>query len=152
MAELFDISCLYSTPQWHKVSEDAYALWEPQPNDIPEDKLTDIISRLTGNRVVLGQHYFVPHPSGPGAPVPKFDFTSALFKGNPNAYAVMLKADNLTAPTGPADVDWLLLNKTSGELADQVFRVETKAGQPPVSVRPDTRTAVVLDSDQPTLV
>ena len=67
----------------------------------------------------------------------KWDFTSASFAGNPNAFVVGAKTGDVPAPEDPAvNVDWLSLNKldNEGELADEIFRVVTRGGQPPSSV------------------
>lgn len=86
--------------------------------------------------VVLGQHYFITNPLTGSGLSPKWDFTSAIEKGHPNAFIVGAKAGDIAAPTNPGtNVDWLMLNGVQGDLASQVFRVETRGGQPPASVR-----------------
>jgi len=62
-----------------------------------------------------------------------WDFRADAFAGNPNAYVVASEVGGIPAPTGTGDVDWLSLVGLQGELATQVFRVETKSGQPPSS-------------------
>jgi hypothetical protein len=47
---------------------------------------------------------------------------------------IAAKAGGMPAPTGAKDVDWLLLNSVQGKLATQVYRVDTRSGQPPASV------------------
>ena len=44
------------------------------------------------------------------------------------------KVGDLPAPTGPSDIDWLQVKNVQGELATTLYRVDTKAGQPPSSV------------------
>ena len=55
-------------------------------------------------------------------------------KGNPNAFVLANKTGDVPAPTGSQDVDWLQLTGAEGSLAKTVFRLNTKAGQPPSSV------------------
>jgi len=133
VAELFDISCLYGTPEFSKVQDDSYTLWSEAPSSLTAQ---DVISDLGCKPPVLGQHYFVPNPNpAPGSPAisPKWDFTSGAEKGNSNAFVIAAKVGDIPAPTGKDDVDWLQLKKVQGELADSVYRVATKAGQPPAS-------------------
>ncbi|KAI0262544.1 hypothetical protein BC834DRAFT_828732 [Gloeopeniophorella convolvens] len=133
VAELFDISCLFNTPEFDKIQVDAFNLWSKFPSNKPSTEELIALLRALGNFDVLGQHYFIANSAG--ALSPKFDFTSSgKTAGNPNAFVVAAKAGDIPAPTGSADVDWLMLNATSGELAKQVFRVNTKGGQPPASV------------------
>jgi hypothetical protein len=93
---------------------------------------------LGHNPIVLGQHYFVANGTDPatGGPAisPVWDFTSDAERGNPEAYVIAAVVGDIPAPTGKDDVDWLQLKKVEGELADTVYRVDTKGGQPPTSV------------------
>jgi len=94
--------------------------------------IQDVIETMKGCRIVLGQHFFLAGSGNPPQLEPVWDFRASI-KGDPNAFVVASVIGDLKAPTGPGDVDWLELNKVSGDLADFVFRVETKAGQPPAS-------------------
>ena len=97
----------------------------------------DVIKKLNHDPKVLGQHYFVPNPkpaAGSPAVSPVWDFTSDSEKGNPDAFVLAAKAGDIPAPTGKNDVDWLQLKNVEGELADTVYRTDTKGGQPPASV------------------
>ena len=97
----------------------------------------DIIKTLKalGLSTVLGQHYFINNPSGAAGVVPKWDFTSASLKGNANAFVIGARTGDIPAPTNPTvNIDWLSLQNSTGDLATQVFRVETRGGQPPTSV------------------
>lgn len=87
-----------------------------------------------GCNPLLGAHYFVTSPSGTGLS-PVWDFRGASAKGNPNAFVLAAKVGDLPAPTGSQDVDWLQLKNVTGELATSIYRVNTKGGQPPASVR-----------------
>jgi len=132
VAELFDISCLYGSPEFSKIQDDSYTLWFDAPSSVTAQ---DVISKLGSKPPVLGQHYFVPNPNpAPGSPAisPKWDFTSGAEKGNPEAFVIAAKVGDLPAPS-KQDVDWLQLKKVQGELADTVYRVATKAGTPPAS-------------------
>jgi len=134
IAELFDVSCLVPTPLWSDLPDAAFSAW----SELSNITILEIIAalRALGSPGVLGQHYFVPSATG-GAPSPKFDFTSGgVLKPNPDAYVISAKAGDIPSPTSPTDVDWLVLNAVQGELADQVFRVDTRGGQPPSSCTP----------------
>ena len=93
---------------------------------------------------VLGQHYFIPNPITGSGLSPKWDFTSAALAGNANAFVVGAKTGDVPAPTGASDVDWLSLKNVQGELATQIFRVATKGGQPPSSVRSGNLGSMIL--------
>ncbi|KAF7336172.1 malate dehydrogenase [Mycena venus] len=131
VAQLFDASCLYDSPEFSSLQEIAYTMWKYAP---PTASISQVIEYLQPFHAsfVLGQHYFVPSPSGPGVS-PKWDFSSAALAGHPDAYVLAAKAGDIPAPTGPPNVDWLSLNKVEGNLATQVFRVNTVGGLPPAS-------------------
>jgi hypothetical protein len=78
-------------------------------------------------------HFFVTSPSGTGLS-PEWDFTSVT--GNPNDFVIGAKVGDIPDPTGdPAfNIDWLALNAVEGQLASQIFRIDTVGGQPPASV------------------
>jgi len=132
VAELFDISCLHGKPEFHTIQNHLYEKWLKAPNSLTIHK---VIKDLGGSSKVLGQHYFIdnPHKSKKGAHaiVPKWDFTSASHKGNAEAYVIGDKVKDVSVDK--ADVDWLSLKGTKGHLADTIYRVDTKAGQPPAS-------------------
>jgi hypothetical protein len=120
---LFDISCLYGTAEFDKVQDDAYEIWQN----------CDPYELHHGLKIPLvGHHYFI---SDNGTLRPKFDFTSTgPTQGNPDAFVVATKAVDVPAPNRVQDVDWLELTAVSGKFADEVFRVDTKGGQPPTNV------------------
>ena len=105
----------------------------------------ELIDEMGRKPFVLGQHYFVVNPTPGGANVPKFDFTSGRLAGDSQAFAVLAKAGDIAAPTGSSDVDWLMLNKTSGELANQIFRVNTVAGTDSASVSSVVNFEIFVD-------
>lgn len=88
----------------------------------------------------IGQHYYVPNSNGTGLS-PKWDFTSSAFNGNPNAFVVAAKVNQTTAPgpNGPQNVAWVSLKRITGELAQEVYRTDTRLGQPPANVSPSHR-------------
>ena len=134
VAELFDISCLYSTHLFTTIQDDAFNIWQHAP---PSLTAQEVINKLNRQPTVLGQHYFVPNANttaGNPALSPKWDFTSNAEKGNAQAFFIGAKVGDLPAPTGKGDVDWLQLKNVAGKLADTVYRVDTKGGQPPASV------------------
>ena len=66
---------------------------------------------------------------------PKWDFTSSgTTAGNPNAFVTAAKVSSIGAPTGSQDIDWVDLKNLVGSLAQQVYRTDTRLGQPPASV------------------
>ncbi|KAJ7785288.1 putative malate dehydrogenase [Mycena maculata] len=134
VAELFDISCLYGTPEFSTIQEIAFNVWKLLP---PATPIQEIISFLEPYKAsfVLGQHYFVTSPSGTGLS-PKWDFTSGILAENPEAFVIAAKVGDIPAPTGSPDVDWLSLDNVEGDLAKQVFRVSTVNGDAPTSCTP----------------
>ncbi|KAF8069078.1 putative malate dehydrogenase [Lyophyllum atratum] len=135
VAELFDIGCLYNSPAFSSIADTAYAIWKFVPPVITPQS---VIASLHGSdsAAILGQHYYVPNPiTGTGAS-PKWDFTSqGATKGNAKAYVVAAKVTGLAAPTGKQDIDWVHLKSVTGSLAAEVYRVDTRGGQPPASCK-----------------
>ncbi|EEB90396.1 hypothetical protein MPER_11405 [Moniliophthora perniciosa FA553] len=80
----------------------------------------------------LGQHYFVSDPTTGTGISPKWDLTSSF--ANSNAFVIAARSAGIPASTGPSDVDWLYLTHVQGELANDVYRTDTRGGQPPASV------------------
>lgn len=133
VAQLFDMSCLIGTPLSTTIQNDAFNIWNNAPSSFTAQ---DIIKTLCPHPLVLGQHYFVPNPNpAVGSPTisPKWDFTADSEKGNAEAFVIGAKVGDLPAPTSKSDVDWLQLKNVEGQLADTIYRVETKGGQPPSS-------------------
>ena len=128
VAQLFDISHLYGTPEFSTIQDDAYGIWSHCPNTDPlEHELADRLKSEFGVDL-LGIHDFVTFN---GNLSPKFDFTETT--GNSDDFVVAAKTGDIPAPT-PGNVDWLALTKVAGGLANQVFRVDTNAGKPPSTV------------------
>ncbi|KAH8996281.1 hypothetical protein EDB92DRAFT_1589808 [Lactarius akahatsu] len=130
VAQLFDISPLFGTPEFSTIQDDGFAIWSSCPSTDPFEK--GLAPRLSEKFRIkpLGQHIFINFN---GALSPKFDFTQTT--GNPDNFVVAVKAGNIPAPASQ-DVDWLELKKVDGGLADLVFRVDTKAGKPPSTCTP----------------
>ncbi|KAF5367747.1 hypothetical protein D9758_009867 [Tetrapyrgos nigripes] len=144
VAELFDVSCLYGTKFLSELPSAALRLWEKVP--VYTDAVTAIESLpLPGPAAssILGQHYFVINPVTGSGISPKWDFTSGAFAGNPDAFMVGARAAGIPAPTGPSDIDWLLLTNIEGLLADEVYRTDTRSGQPPASCAPGSEPITV---------
>jgi len=134
VAELFDVSCLYGEPEFSSLQDIAYTMWKFAPPTAPISQIIEYMQPFHAS-FVLGQHFFVTSPSGTGLS-PRWDFSSAALAGHPDAFVIAAKVGDIPAPTGPPDVDWLSLNKVEGDLATQVFRVNTVGGLPPASCTP----------------
>lgn len=131
VAELFDISCL-SPSQFNQATDIASDVWAKAPKGLTAQQVIKGLS-LIGTPAVLGQHYFVTNPVTGSGLSPKWDFTSASLRGKSNAFAIAAKTGGIPA-SNSSNVDWLSLNVTQGDLAKQIFRIETRVGQPPASV------------------
>jgi hypothetical protein len=134
VAQLFDISCLFGQGEFSNIQDDVFSLWSSCPSTDPSDP--GLAQRLKHNWNIspVGQHYFV---NNNGTLVPVFDFTSTgNLKGNPDAIFFGKKIGDIPSPDGSDNVDWLELQEVSGELANDVYRVNTVRGQPPASCKP----------------
>ncbi|KAK0238005.1 hypothetical protein ARMGADRAFT_1021237 [Armillaria gallica] len=129
VASIFDISCLYGTPSFDSIQDTVLAAWEKSPHDISHE--------LT----LLGEHFFITNPITGTGISPKWDFTATT--GNPEAFVVANGTARSPAPTGSQDVDWLSLKQVLGKLADEVYRTDTRAGQPPASCTPGSEPITV---------
>jgi hypothetical protein len=109
VAELIDASCLWSTPLFNPAVDILYDAWKEVPASITTQELISTVGGLPKNSAVLGQHYYVPSPTGTGVS-PKWDFTSALFKGNPEAFVIASKTAQTNAPEAATDVAWVCLH------------------------------------------
>ncbi|KAJ7104394.1 putative malate dehydrogenase [Mycena belliarum] len=141
VAELFDVSCLSGTPEFPSLANIVFSVWDSAPPATGIFQVIDFLAKLKAS-FVLGQHYFVTSPSGTGIS-PKWDFTSASLAGHPNAFVIGAKVGDIVAPTGPPDVDWLSLVDAEGDLATQIFRVNTVGGLPPTSCVPGSSEITV---------
>ncbi|KAJ7458195.1 hypothetical protein FB451DRAFT_1046898 [Mycena latifolia] len=126
VASLFDISCILDHPSdFSTIQQRAFDRWAVEGPDVPASSIGADIKTPTS-------HFFVTSPSGTGLS-PEWDFTSVT--GNPNDFVIGAKVGDIPDPTGdPAfNIDWLALNAVEGQLASQIFRIDTVGGQPPVS-------------------
>jgi len=128
IAELYDITTLYGTPEFYNIQDDAYEIWSICPSTDPLASGLVALLQYTFKIHPLGQHFFVNFNGGLS---PKFDFTQST--GDPNAFVIAKKTGDLPAPSSE-DIDWLELMGVSGGLATEIFRVYTKAGKPPTTV------------------
>ncbi|KAG9219706.1 hypothetical protein CCMSSC00406_0005972 [Pleurotus cornucopiae] len=136
VAELFDISCLFGTSSFSTVQDSLFTVWKDLPNNVPASSVIALFG-LDKTLTNVGEHYFITNPITGSGLSPKWDFTSrGATSGNRNAFVVGARAGGLPAPTGPQDIDWLQLTRVQGSLADEVFRVDTRGGQPPASCTP----------------
>ncbi|KAG7094906.1 hypothetical protein E1B28_005712 [Marasmius oreades] len=138
VAKLFDITCISSSPDFSKLTSDTYDLWTKAP---PSTSAADAIRRRVDVRYPFGDHYFIASPSGTGIS-PKWDATSGAFNGNTQAFMIGAKSASVAAPTGSADVDWLYMTKVDGSLADEIYRTDTRGGQPLPSCTPGQSATV----------
>jgi hypothetical protein len=138
---MFDVSCLYGTPEFATIQNDAFNVW----NSCPElDPLNAHIAQEMQNQFNLtvdGQHYFANQN---GALEAIWDLTSSgPFAGNSGAIVFAHKIQTAASPDGDNNILWVELTKDSGELANTVYRVNTVQGQPPGSVS-SSRLVLVL--------
>jgi hypothetical protein len=129
---MFDISCLYGTPEFSTIQKDAFHDWEAYPSFDPlEPELVQEMKDHYGI-TVDGEYYFVGQN---GTLVPVWDLRSTgPYAGNPNAIVFAQKVKGTPSPDGPVNIDWVELKKSSGGLANQIYRVDTVQGQPPSNV------------------
>ena len=139
---MFDISCLYGTPEFSTISNDAFYDWDAFPSFNPlEPGLVQEMKDHYGI-TVDGEYYFVQQN---GTLVPVWDLRSTgPYAGNPNAIVFAQKVKSTPSPDGPVDIDWVELKKVSGGLANLIYRVDTVQGQPPSTVSSSTQFVPVL--------
>jgi len=96
------------------------------------------------NLNVQGQHYFVQQGS---QLVPVWDFThSGENAGNSNAIVFAERVASAPSPGGSYNVDWAEFKKSSGNLANLVYQVDTVEGQPPSTCTPGSHKSVKYTS------
>ncbi|KAI3619761.1 malate dehydrogenase [Moniliophthora roreri] len=91
--------------------------------------------------LTLGEHYFVTNPVTGSGTSPRWDLTSRL--GDHDAFMVAMRANGTAAPTGEQDIDWLYLTDIAGSLANEVYRTDTRGGQPPANCTPGSEPITV---------
>lgn len=80
---------------------------------------------------ILADHYFVVNPVTGQGISPKFDFSPSV-----GDFVVGTGSVSNPAPTGSQDINWLRLTNIEGSLSHEVYRVDTRGGQPPSSCDP----------------
>ena len=142
LAEMFDISCHYGRPEFATIQTDAFNDWSADASTNPFESGLVQLMKDKYNINVEGQYYFIEQDN---SLVPVWDFThSGENAGNPNAIVVAQKVKNAPSPDGPENIDWVELKKTSGNLANQIYRVDTVKGQPPATVSSSLDFVAVL--------
>ncbi|KAJ7859257.1 hypothetical protein B0H13DRAFT_1640129 [Mycena leptocephala] len=131
VASLFDISCLQDhRSDFSTIQQRAFDRWAVEGPDVPASSIGPDIKAptLDGVSHLLRPQFYFATTSGP-----EWDFTSVT--GNPNDFVIGTRVGSIPDPTGdPAfNIDWLALNAVEGQLASQIFRVDTVGGQPPAS-------------------
>jgi hypothetical protein len=129
---MFDVSCLFGTPAFSTIQNDAFNTWNACPETDPLSATMAQKIQDQFNLTVDGQHYFANQN---GALAAVWDLTSSgPFSGNANAIVFAHKVQTADSPDGPDNILWVELKKDSGGLADTVYRINTVKGQPPASV------------------
>ncbi|KAJ7818754.1 hypothetical protein B0H14DRAFT_2838297 [Mycena olivaceomarginata] len=116
----FDVSCLYDKAEFDSVQQIAYDAWKFSLPIVPFSEVIEKVETFHESPL-LGQHFFIPSPSGTGIS-PVWNFASAALAGHADAFVLAAKVGDVPAPTGPPDV----------------FRVATVGGLPPSSCKPGT--------------
>ncbi|CAA7267212.1 unnamed protein product [Cyclocybe aegerita] len=136
VAELFDISCLYNTVLFEAIPDLAIGVWKSAPPSLTPQQIISKLQPLS-SPAVLGEHFYVLNPLTGQGLNPEWNFSAhGRFKGNADAYVVAAKVNGTAAPTGSQDIDWVSLKSLTGKLAQQVYRTDTRLGQPPASCTP----------------
>jgi hypothetical protein len=120
VATLFDISCLFGTPEFSTVQDDIMSLPAPVRNGI--------VAAASRTPLLLAYHYFITNPVTGTGINPKF---AQAANGGASFTTLSKKGDLKSADA--ANVDLLQLSTIAGDWASTVFRVDTKDGQPPAS-------------------
>ncbi|KAL5341149.1 hypothetical protein BJX70DRAFT_76030 [Aspergillus crustosus] len=134
-ATLFDVSCLAAldTSDENSESQSLLHILPDVLKSIPlgsTDFISNIITRITGQNLVVGHHYFTQDG------VPFFDLRDNSGTRSNNYIAAKKDAD-ADAPAKPGygitgDVPWLKLNRVEGGLSE-VYRVNTAGGAAPAT-------------------
>ncbi|TDL23785.1 hypothetical protein BD410DRAFT_787066 [Rickenella mellea] len=132
VAEFFDLSCFVSQRGESQLQTIIFNLW----NGDKSLTVDQLIKAFGTSKIVLGQHYFVTNPVTGTGISPEFDFRTGAKKGDPNGFVIAAKSGDIVSPDGPTNVDWLELTNVKGDLAKQVFRIDTNGGVAPSSCTP----------------
>ncbi|KAH8794418.1 hypothetical protein DL96DRAFT_1827515 [Flagelloscypha sp. PMI_526] len=138
IARLFDASCLIANDP-HGFSElpsKALEIWKQAPPEITIDKVNSAPGLFTSSQF-QGDYFFFPNPKQGEQPpiIPRWDFSAigGAFSGNLDAGVTGKAKATVAAPTGPQDVNWSQFDnaENSGKLGKQIYRTDTREGQPP---------------------
>ncbi|KAF9525590.1 hypothetical protein CPB83DRAFT_859261 [Crepidotus variabilis] len=134
VAELFDISCFYGQKLFDESQDIAIQAWKYAPSGMTP---AEFVKQAHVSQWVFGQHFYVPNPNGGNTTNPEWNFVSGnRFNGNPDAYVIAARLASAAAPTGSQDIDWVHLKNVKGSAAQEVYRTDTRLGQPPASCTP----------------
>ncbi|KAK7061085.1 hypothetical protein VNI00_000820 [Paramarasmius palmivorus] len=133
VAQIIDVSCMHGGHEFTDIASVAYDYWTSAPSHMDAKEAIRHVHPVL-ERLTLGEHYFVTNPETGSGTSPRWDFTARL--GNPEAYVTAAKKGGIAAPTGKQDVDWLYLTDIAGGLACEIYRTDTRAGQPPATCTP----------------
>ena len=138
VAQLFDLSSLSPGKQFQGIQRDLYLTWSHIALKDPLDRAVATQIQRFNNFPVSGQHYFTE--AGP-----VFDFrSSGSTKGNKEAI-VVAKVTGDIGPSVYTAIDWQEMTRVSGDLADEIFLIDTVAGKPPQDVSFYLSTMVLRD-------
>ncbi|OZJ04811.1 hypothetical protein BZG36_02354 [Bifiguratus adelaidae] len=105
------------------------------------------LARLSNNSIIydprhfVGFHYFIQEA---GALSPVFDLSLSEPNNPGNNLVICKKLAQESSPDGANNVQWLLLERARGGLANFVMRVRTVGGQPPAgSCHPSEKVRTV---------
>ncbi|KAL2819809.1 hypothetical protein BJX63DRAFT_428582 [Aspergillus granulosus] len=141
-ATLFDVSCLAGldvdtdTDDSDSQSQSLLHLLPDVLRSVPlgsADFLTNLLTRFTGQNLVIGTHYFTSDG------VPFFDFRSSSdsSRSTADSWIAAAKDDDMDAPAKPGygitgDVAWLKLTRVEGGISE-VYRLHTSGGAAPAT-------------------
>jgi hypothetical protein len=139
-AQMYDISCLYGTPELSTIQYDAFNDWNDYWSSDPFEPGFSQLLKSHYGITVDGKYYFVKEN---GSLIPVWDLTSTgPYAGNPDAIVYAQKVKSVPSPDGPENVDWVELKKLSGGLANLIYRVDTVQGKPPSTCTPGSYASV----------
>ena len=137
VAQLYDISCLYhSSPELFKtVQEPIYQAWINMSQAVTVQQIAHVIPAFLSPDVIQADHYFISNPAGAGLS-PVWDFRATQrFQGKQDAIFVGKGVGSVVPPVDPPhNINWLRVGMVVGDIADEVYRIDTIGGQPPTSV------------------
>jgi len=131
VGELIDESCDFLQTNFSTVQNNLFTAWKSISSSTT---IQDVITQLNGHPGVPGQHYFVENATSK-AVVPVWDYRPSM-PTHPRGFVDARKVGQMPAPTGANDVPWLKLVRVEGDLAYDIFRINTMGGQPPTSCTP----------------